>query len=88
MDSLNLKLDFLQEAPHYLSHLDSVKSNYIGFNFLSFIKDQFGINVASVFITNYKTPISSSVMYILRLEREKIVLYEKSEEAENNCRNI
>lgn len=84
MESPSLKLDFLKEAPQYLSHIDSTQSRNVGFNFLAFIKENFELNVASVFITNYKKLTQSDLMYILRLERDKIILYEKSEQAENN----
>ncbi len=84
MESPSLKLDFLKEAPQYLSHIDNTQSRNVGFNFLAFIKDNFELNVASIFITNYKKPTHSDLMYILRLERDKVILYEKTDQAENN----
>tara|TARA_Y200000002_G_C22645971_1_gene649135 strand:- start:663 stop:1070 length:408 start_codon:yes stop_codon:yes gene_type:complete len=84
MESPSLKLDFLKEAPHYLSHIDNTQSRNVGYNFLAFIKDNFELNVASIFITNYKKPSRSDLMYILRLEREQVILYEKTDQVENN----
>ena len=84
MESPGLQLDFLKEAPQYVSHIDNTSSQKVGFNFLSFLKDNLELNVASIFITNYKSPAQKDLMYILRLERDKIILFEKSEGVENN----
>lgn len=84
MESPGLKLDFLKEAPQHISHIDNTSSQKVGFNFLSFLKDNLELNVASIFITNYKSSIQKNLMYILRLERDKIILFEKSEDVENN----
>ena len=84
MENPGLKLDFLKESPQYISHIDNTKSQHVGYNFLSFLKDNLELNVASIFITNYNSIHQKNLMYILRLERDKIILFEKSDGVENN----
>ena len=82
--TLQLSFDHLTSAPHYLDHLDDVKTNDVGFTFLNFIKEQFPLDVFSIFITNYTTSNYKNVIYVLRCERGKIELYEKNNLSENN----
>lgn len=80
-----LTLDHLSEAPQYLTHLDEKNTNDVGFSFLDFIKDELSMDVLSVIITNYKRQ-ASSLLYVLRLDREKLELYESHKTIENNIR--
>ena len=84
MSQATLTFDHLTIAPHYLDHLDDVGKQDIGFDFLEFIKNQFTIDIFSIFITNYNSELYSDVMYICRCDRNKIELYERNKHSENN----
>ena len=79
----NITFEHLSEAPHYLDHLDSFENSKVGFSFLSYLKDNLKMDIASIFITNHNIHFDRNVTYVLRLERDKIELYEESDVCEN-----
>ena len=80
----NLSLDHLNNASQYLSHLDEADPNDVAFSFLNYLAEAIPLDVLSVFITNYNLEPDANVLYILRLDREKIELYESNFNTENN----
>ena len=80
----NLSLDHLNNASQYLSHLDEADPNDVAFSFLNYLAEAIPLDVLSVFITNYNLEPDANVLYILRLDREKIELYESNSNTENN----
>ncbi|MBI60316.1 hypothetical protein CL657_03765 [bacterium] len=79
----SISLEHLKKAPQYLSHLDEANLSDTGFSFLSYIKEVIPLDVLSVFITNYNHN-NSNIIYVLRLERDKLELYESNANTENN----
>tara|TARA_B100000427_G_C15510778_1_gene596089 strand:- start:703 stop:1098 length:396 start_codon:yes stop_codon:yes gene_type:complete len=79
-----LNLDHLSKAPQYLKHLDDADTNDVGFSFITYLKEVIPLDVISIFITNYNIQPNANVLYILRLERDKLELYESNINTENN----
>ena len=80
----SISLEHLKKAPQYLTNLDQVTHSDPGFSFLSHIKETIPLDVISVFITNYNLNPNAAVIYIVRLERETLELYESNANTENN----
>ena len=78
----------LTQTQRYNDNLDDLNSENAGFSFFSVIKNQLPLKVNCLFISNYITQKKASIHYILRIDRNKINLFESSQLAENTSEYV
>ena len=79
----SISFSHLNKTDVYHNHLDDLHSHQIGYSFLKTIKEQLPLSITSIFISNHNQKTPPKTTYILRLERDKITLYETSSSTKN-----